>query len=223
MKINKYNAVLILLFLIQTCCLAEPWPDSPEKQSTLKRCAEFLVSSINTNQVEFVCAKMSTNLSPIIRLENQATKNNPVAVTVITNKDLVSSIKGFSGHIELDLNNYAAQLTAKNLNTFRSEVGNCAEVITPKQSAFYNIWFNNGPVKNLVIRSASGNVTASLQFYQNGKLKLFKGNSSHKESASFDETGGLTCYSWVTDGRVEVDVNFDNAGNVKIRGFDLNL
>ena len=164
---------------------------------------------------------METNLPPVIRLENQAAKNSPVAVTIVTNKDLVSSVKGFLGHVGLDLNNYAIKLTAKNLNTFRSEVGNCAEILTPEQSIFYNIWFDNGPVKNLVIRSASGDVIASLQFYQNGKLKLFKENVLNKESATFDENGGLTCYSWITDNQVEVDVDFDKMGNVKIRGFNL--
>lgn len=224
MKKNFASIGLVFLILLMAPmpCWAAPWLDSPEKQQILEHCAQLLLSSVDTNQLELVCSKITTNLPTNIRLENQATQNGPIAVTLVTNEDLISQIKAFSNDVRFSLNKYANQLTVSNINTYSSEAGHCATISNPEGSVFYNFWFNNGPVKYLNIRSETGQVIMSAHFYQNGKLEDFRKNIPNDEEFIFDTNGKLNGFSWTTTNKIEVDVSFDDMGNAKIRGFDLN-
>ena len=221
-KIANMGLAASILLMIQMPCQAASWPDSPEKQKILKNCAEFLLLSVDTNQIELVCSKIRTNLPTVIRLENRATQNGPIAVTFVTNEDLVSQIKDFSSRVRFNLIMCADQLTASNINAYSSEAGYCATASNPQGSIFYNLWFNNGPLRYLNTRSESGQIVMSARFYQNGKLEYFNENISQDEGFVFDANGKLNSYAWTTTNKVEVDVNFDDVGNVKIRGFNLN-
>jgi hypothetical protein len=221
-KISDYCVAASIILIVQISCRADPWLDSPEKQKTLKHCAEVMLSSVDTNQMEWICSKISTNLPTVIRLENRATQNGPLAVTLVANEALISRIKKFSNHIGSDLNIYANQLTATNINTFSSQVGYCATISTPKGILYYNLWFNDGPIKYLNIRSVNGSIVNSAYFYENGKLREFRDNMSDNEECLFDANGKLNGYNWTTTNKVEVDINFDAIGGVKVRGFNLN-
>lgn len=221
-KIANIGLAFLILLMAPMPCWAAPWPDSPEKQKILEHCAQLLLSSVDTNQVEWVCSKIATNLPTNIRLENQATQNGPVAVTLVANGNLISQIKNLANRVEFNLNKYANQLTATNINTYSSEAGYCATISNPQGSIFYNLWFNNGPVKYLNIRSETGQVVMSARFYQNGMLEDFRENISNDEQFIFDARGKLAGYNWTTTNKVEVDVSFDDMGEAKIRGFNLN-
>ena len=219
MKTNIVNCGLAASFLliVQISCKADSsWPDSPEKQKMMEHCGELLLSSFDTNQIDLIRSKIATNQPAIIRLGNQV-------VTLVTNENAVLQLKDFSNRVSLNLKKVAVQLTASNLNTYLSKLGYCASASNPhgSTSAFFNLWSRNGPVKYFNIRSDTGAIIMSASFYENGRLKDFRENISNDEEFIFNADGRINGYSWIIKDKIEVDVSFDNEGNVKIRGFIL--
>jgi hypothetical protein len=224
-RIANLGVIASILLMVQMSCQAAPvapWPDSPEKQKILKHCAELLLSSVETNEIEWICSKISTNLPASIQLENQASRNGPAVINLVSNECIISKIKALSSRIKFDLSKYADQLIASNINTYISEIGYCATISNPQSSSLYNLWFDKGPIKYFIERSDAGHIVMSAHFYQNGQLKDFRENISKDEEIYFYPDGKLSGYNWTTTNNVEVDVSFDDTGGAKIRGFNLN-
>jgi len=116
-KLRHIGLGILLLQAAVVLCLGKSWPDTTKRQMTLNHCAELLLSSVDTNQIEFAFSRIETNLPAVIRLANRATQDGPLAVTLVTNEDIVSQLKNFSHAVEFNLSKYAEQLTASNILT----------------------------------------------------------------------------------------------------------
>lgn len=221
-KIVAIIRLAVFSLIVQMPCQADPsWPDSPEKQKMMGHCAELLLSSVDTNHIGLICSKITTNLPSVIRLGNQTAQNAPITVTLVTNENAIAQLKNFSSRVSLSLTKVATQLTASNVNTYLSKVGYCVTMPNPQGGVFCNFWSKNGPLKYFDVRSNTGDIIMSARFYENGKLKVFRENTSIHEGFIFNANGKLGGYNWITKDKVEVDVSFDDGGGVKIRGFIL--
>jgi len=220
-KIGASVSVLLAILSIISC-QAGLWPDSSEKQKAISHCAQLIISSVNTNQIDLICSKMTTNLPSVIQLKNQRVPNGSITETSVANKDLVSQLKNYSERVIVNLHNCAKRLTESGLDTYSSELGYGAEVSDLQERYVFILWNQNGPLRRFDKRTTAGRILMSASFYQNGKLEKFEDNMSNGEECIFDLNGKLSGYTWTTANNVEVDVSFDSVGNVKkIRGFIL--
>ena len=110
----------------------------------------------------------------------------------------------------------------ESINAYSAEIGYCVTATNSGVQIFYNLWFTNGPVKYLDVRPETGEVMISARFYESGKLQSFRQNTPNYMQILFTQDGNIEGYSWKTKTNVEIDVGFDDLGNVKIRGFNLN-
>ena len=192
-----------------------PWPDSAQKHEALKHCAELLRAAIDTNQIRSICSNM-TNLPAVIKLENQAKKDAPVTITLVTNEDLVSRFKTFAGEVSSSMNESADLLIADDLNT-SIELGYAADTSRSQSTFHWLLWSENGPVRQFDKRTANGNrVIISARFYQNGKLGNCNINLQTKEGIGFNADGTLSYY-WRLVNNMEIDLRVGADGNLKVR------
>lgn len=197
---------------------ATPWPDSLQKQAMLKTSARLLLSAIDTNQLELLQSKIAS-LPAVIRLGNQAMKDGPVIVTLITNEDIRLQFKSFSSQVSLTLNECANFLTNPNLNTFSYYEADIFNPKNKKEKFYFSFWSENGPIKTFDKRTTDDqHIPISARFYENGKLEEFRIDSPKHEMASFDIDGKMKAYHWAAE-NISIDLKLDETGNIKIRGF----
>ncbi len=129
-----------------------PWPDTPEKCSTLKFCADVLRSALDTNRIETACVQ---------------TTNRPGAVL---------AIRYISKVAISNLNEFATYLINPRLDVY----GNFGDIAIGKvneEKAYFLFWSQDGPVRQLDKRTIDGRIIVGARFDKNGKLLEFRLNS----------------------------------------------
>ena len=117
----------------------EPWPEPSKRKAIFEHCAEVLESAIDSNQLEWVCSNMTTNLPVIRKFQNQAAKDGPITVTFVTNDVVISHFRNFSQMAISNLDEFALLLSSPNLESYVGP-GYCAEISNPTNFFFWLFW-----------------------------------------------------------------------------------
>jgi len=129
-----------------------PWPDTPNKWSTLKFCADTLRSALDTNRLAAAFVEMT---------------NQPNATL---------SIMHISNVVISNLTEFAAYLTNPRLNVY-DNVGDIASTRTNEGKITFIFWSTNGPVRELDKRTVDGRLIFGARFDESGKLLRFSERS----------------------------------------------
>ena len=160
----------------------KPWPDTSDKQVTLKYCAEVLRSAIDTKEIDLACSQLT---------------NQPEAVV---------ALKDFLKVAMSNLDEFATILTGSEITTTVGSEGYRAELSTVQNYYAFTFWTTNNLPS--VVRSfnkrqhGGGSLVMGGAFYENGKLEVFMVPSLDskgilRESGfSFKEDGKLD-YHWI--------------------------
>jgi len=194
----------------------QPWPEPSKRREIFVRCAEVLRSAVDTNQLEWVCSNMSTNLPALRKFQNQSTKDGPITITFVTNEIVISHFRDFSRQTMLNLDGFADLLGSPDLESYIGP-GYCAKIINSKNYFFWLFWPNN-LVRSIEKRTVDGqHVILRASFYEDGKLGGFR-VTSPPESITFDENGKLISYNG-RNNNMAIELRPDENGNIKVRGF----
>jgi len=201
------------------------WPESPEKQETLKRCAEILRSSVDMKQIEFVYDQL-TNQPSVLQCAyrtNAVMQNSSPISYYITNNDIITHFEGYTSRVVSDMNQFADLLADANLQT---DVINhrqyCASILNPHNTnevILYTFLSRVGPVREVEMRINSGKTVATFaDFHNNGKLKLF--DNQGRENISFYENGQLDKYFCNLYQGVAIALKLDSANNIRVLSYN---
>jgi hypothetical protein len=160
---------------------SQPWTEASKKQETLKHCADFLRSAIDTNQIEKACISMT---------------NQPKSVV---------SLKEISAEVISNLNMVATLLTNPDLTTSLGEAGYQAGIQNISNLFHFGFWSENRlptSISDFDERTADAqHVILSARFYQNGKLLEYDNYSRDRQGIFrrrtqliFNEDGTLRSY-----------------------------
>lgn len=151
----------------------KPWPETVKKQEALKHCVKVLHSTIDTNQIEAACNKLS---------------NQPQAVIIL---------KELSNETISNLDEAAMLLTNPNLTASHGQIGYQAEISDSTNLFYFVFWSENGlptVVRNFEKRTMDGQrVLSDIQFNENGKVRYFR-VSSPSRGLGFNEDGSVRNY-----------------------------
>jgi hypothetical protein len=197
----------------------KPWPLASKKQEIFEHCAEVLRSAVDTNQIEWVCSNMTTNLPAIREFQNQSAKDGPIIITFVTNEIVISQFRDFSRLAISNLDEFASLLTSPDLESYVGP-GYCAKISNPTNFFFWLFWPDN-LVRSIEKRTADGqHVIMEASFYENGRLAGFRVTST-SESITIDANGKMISYNGI-ENNMAIDLRPDETGNIKVRGFIIN-
>jgi hypothetical protein len=218
------------------------WPDGPKKHMALAHCAEVLLMSVDTNRLNLLLEKLTTNQPAVYQVSTGLNKDGSKAVILVSSNDVIQLYKHFTTQLSSTLNTFAGYLTSPKLKTYTADIGYAAEIVDPNHTRTTNyIGFlsEDGPISdfNNVYIDKNGRQVMSATFNNNGKLRsvLFKlltipfyPSSTRQVRASF-ENGHIIIsadYDFYLNyrpsdqggqaGKIRVDIDFDESGNVHV-------
>ena len=219
------------------------WPDSPQKQAALKRCAELMRSSVDTNWLAMIAGKLA-NQPAVLQFTNRS-NDGIETITLVTNADLVLHIEDFSKRLASTMNEIASCLTNSKLKTFIA-YNYKGVIVSPRENEkaiSFNFWSENGPVKNFKEASfdepaptthntprAAAKTTSSqtadavhlpgvaAEFSESGRLVSFEIlTPEHIESANFGGDGQPQHFFWRGNNMYAISIDMDVSNNVHVK------
>ena len=199
-----------------------PWPDLSLRRQIFKRCAEALLSAIDTNQIELAVYTKMTNQPAIRKFINPTNHDGSVTTTFVTNDVTISDFSSFMSKVMSDFGYFGALLNDPNLNSYIG-TGYRAQISDPTNFFYFDFWAKGNPpvvvVQSVEKRTLDAtHVLESARFYGNGKLQEFRINLPNPESATFDVDGNLISYR-VIENNMAIDLRADTTGKIVVRGF----
>ena len=200
------------------------WPDSPHKQATLKRCAEMVRSSVDTNWLAMIANKL-TNQPAVFQFTNRL-KDGSETVMLVTNADIILYFEGFSARLLVCLDEYAGYLTSPKLKA-EYGAGYQGEMPSPLEkdrTIYFGFHSIEGPIRTFVIHGGARDGSAggvAAVFYLNGKLchlSFFTPHNMHDEDTHFVENGQLRHLDWLVNDKFAIFLDLDESGNPHISG-----
>ncbi len=196
------------------------WSDSPQKQATLKRCADILRSSIDTNWLALIASKL-TNQPAIFQFTNRL-NDGTETVTLVTNTDIILYFEYFSKLLMSTLDEYAGYLTNPKLKTYLG-AGYEGEIPSPRKNEgmiYFGFRSKEGLITDFRRLAVVRGERAALQvgFYPNGKLSQFRVFTlEHKDTALFLENGQLQHFDWIINDKISIHIDLDASGNPHVK------
>ncbi len=194
---------------------------SSNRQQMLKRCAEILRSTIDTNQVNLLCSNLM-NMPAIIRLGNQAYRDAPMEITLVTNQEVQFQIKSFASLAVSQLEAVARLLedTQFKISQFNGMGSVTIESPEGSKQLFYVFVPGLQSVQQIEKRTGDGShVLQRMIFYEDGQIKFFDTISPGREGLSFKPDRTIDSYSRPLPNGNELSIRVDETGKLKIRCF----
>jgi len=147
------------------------WPETSKKQEIFDHCVKILRASIDTNQIQIACSKLTNQPQAVLELRD-LTK---VAIS--------------------NLDEFANLFTSPELSSDAGNAGYIARVYDQKHYYFLLFWSENGPLKQDEERTPDGQrILVSARFFENGNLMEFRINSPERKGLAFKQDGELDYY-----------------------------
>jgi hypothetical protein len=202
------------------------WPHTSDNIETLNRSVALLTSSIDTSQIDLVYHDL-TNQPAIYQRTyrtNTASQDTPPVTYLITNDDVIRHFEIVTSLAESTLDEAAKLLTSKNLNEYISPMKRYgANVVNPNNTNemfMFEFYGKDGPVQLFEIRTnGMAKVEAFMEFYENGKLKMFSRNEG-REYLSFEEDGRWDCYFVNVYPSIAVELKLDAGNTLRISSYN---
>jgi len=191
------------------------------RQQLLERCAVILRSTIDTNQINLVCSNLM-NMPAIIRLGNQAYRDAPMEITLVTNHEVQFQIKSFASLAVSQLEAVARLLEDTQFKISQFNGMGSATIESPEDSKqlFYVFAPGLQSVQQIEKRTSDGqHVLQRMVFYEDGQIKSFDTISPVREGLSFKPDKTIDSYSRPLPDGKELSIRVDESGKLKIRCF----
>jgi hypothetical protein len=196
------------------------------RTEALNYCAALLISSIDKNQIELFYHDLTNQPATYQRAyrTNAASQEAPLLTYTITNSDIIGCFDIITGLAESTLNEAAKLLKSPNANFYISPIKRFgANIVNPNntnETFMFEFYGQDGPVQLFEIRTnGMAKVEAFMEFYENGKLKLFSRNEG-REYISFLNDGRWDCYFVNIYPSIAVNLKLDSGNTLRISSYN---
>jgi hypothetical protein len=217
------------------------WPDGPKKHVALAHCAEVLRMSVDTNRLNLLLERLSTNQPAVYEVSTGLNKDGSKAVILVSSNDVIQLYQHFTTQLSSTLDTFAGYLTSPKLETYTADIGYAAEIVDLNHTGATNyigFFSEDGPVSdvNCVYIDKSGQHSVNATFNKNDTLRQFQFGimtmphsftTLREIQSSFGENGQIKISDslYLKDrqndqgalsGKIRVAIDYDESGNVHV-------